>query len=70
MARYAEQPYTLKEGSRPFEPVPADPRDRLAKWRALRRYRSQLPLLGMAERLDRRLLRLVLEPERVAWPAV
>ncbi len=70
VASYAEQPYTSKEGSRPFDPVPADPRDRLAKWRALRRYRSQLPLLGMPGRLDRRLLRLVLEPERVAWPAV
>ena len=70
LALYAEEPYTSKGGSRPFEPMPASPRDRLAKWRALRRYRSQLPLLGMPGRLDRRLLRLVLEPERVAWPAV
>jgi LmbE family N-acetylglucosaminyl deacetylase len=59
---YAEQPYTLRSGREPqvpgwltaavggnlaFEPVTVGPRDRLAKWRSVRRYRSQLPLLGM-----------------------
>jgi LmbE family N-acetylglucosaminyl deacetylase len=70
VALYAEQPYTWKEGSTPFAPVALGPRDRLAKWRALRCYRSQLPLLGLHRAPGRGPLRLALEPERVAWPAV
>ena len=59
---YAEHPYTRRHGGAPqvpvwaaeafgapssFAGVPVGARDRLAKWRAIRRYRSQLPLLGM-----------------------
>jgi LmbE family N-acetylglucosaminyl deacetylase len=65
---YAEQPYTLRDGSTPFTPVIVSPRDRLAKWRAVRAYRSQLPLLGMARTVRGGPLRLVLAAERVAWP--
>jgi len=62
VALYAEQPYTLRErrdpeapawlceslhdGS-PFRQRRARLGDRRAKWRAIRRYRSQLALLGM-----------------------
>lgn len=78
---YAEQPYAHRAASEPkttvwledalgttirFEHVAAGRRDRLAKWRAIRKYRSQLPLLGM-----RRSLRSgphsVLWGETVAW---
>ncbi|HXF98348.1 MAG TPA: PIG-L family deacetylase [Gaiellaceae bacterium] len=74
---YAEQPYAARaggpaavpswlgvEGS--FEPARAGLRDLLAKWRAVRAYRSQLPLLGMRE-LRRGPLALALKRERVAW---
>ena len=79
---YAEQPYTRREGTDPrvadgladavgaasvFEPVPARTRDRLAKWRAIRRYRSQLRLLGMRRSLRRGPHRYALAPEWVAW---
>ena len=62
LALYAEQPYTRRAGTEPRLPAwlsrtlgggpefaarPVRPRDRLAKWRAIRCYRSQLPLLGM-----------------------
>lgn len=67
LAEYAEQPYTLRERDEPFAPVPLDPRDRLAKWRALRAYRSQLPLLAL-DGLRRGPLRLALADERIAWP--
>ena len=80
-ALYAEQPYTRRAsaepdpprwvakalGARTFEPLPTSPRDRLAKWRAIRAYRSQLPLLGMTRDLRRGPLRLALADERVAW---
>ena len=68
MALYAEQPYTLRDGGTPYARVEAAARDRLAKWRAIRAYRSQLPLLGMQRDLRRGPLRLALADERVAWP--
>lgn len=50
-AFYAEQPYTTRSGERPpgFLALPPDARSRLAKWRAIRGYRSQLPLLALDE---------------------
>ena len=50
--------------------VRADPgvvRDRLAKWRAIRQYASQLPLLAMKRSLRRGPHTLALAPEPVAW---
>jgi LmbE family N-acetylglucosaminyl deacetylase len=79
---YAEQPYTRREGGEPqvaawvagvvgdpsvFAPVRARLRDRLAKWRAIRRYRSQLRLLGMHRSVRRGAHRYALAPEWVAW---
>jgi LmbE family N-acetylglucosaminyl deacetylase len=83
VALYAEQPYTRRDGrdpevpewvegalgARSFEPAPAEPRDRLAKWRAIRRYRSQLPLLAMRRSLRRGPIRHAVAPEWVAWSA-
>lgn len=68
MALYAEQPYTAREGTAPFARVGVGARDRLAKWRAVRAYRSQLPLLGMRRDIRRGPLGLALADERVAWP--
>lgn len=68
--RYAEQPYAMRSGSAPFTPVAASARDRLAKWRAVRAYRSQLPLLGLRRTLRRGPLRLAWVEERVASPDV
>jgi LmbE family N-acetylglucosaminyl deacetylase len=68
VALYAEQPYTLRAGATPFSRARVRARDRLAKWRAIRRYRSQLPLLGMTGDVRRGPLRLALADERVAWP--
>jgi LmbE family N-acetylglucosaminyl deacetylase len=67
MALYAEQPYTVRDGGAPFARVEVAARDRLAKWRAIRAYRSQLQLLGMRD-VRRGPLRLALADERVAWP--
>jgi LmbE family N-acetylglucosaminyl deacetylase len=67
-ALYAEQPYTLRGGASPFEPAALGMRDRLAKWRALKCYRSQLLLLGMRRGLRRAPLRLAWADERIAWP--
>ena len=67
LALYAEQPYTQRFGGAPFEPVPASMRDRVAKWRAIREYRSQLALLAMRRTLRRGPLRLALAVERIAW---
>lgn len=85
---YAEQPYagragiravpewlSARLGSAPFEDVPASGRDRLAKYRALRRYRSQLGLLGLTRRAGAPLVRLVwphaeAAREAVAWVRV
>ena len=69
VARYAEQPYTFRTTSAPFEPVDVGFRDRVAKWRALRAYRSQLPLLGMHRSVRRGPLRLAFADERVELPA-
>lgn len=66
--RYAEQPYTLRQGGTPFTAVALGARDRLRKWRAIRAYRSQLPLLGMRRTLRRGPGRLALANEMVAWP--
>jgi LmbE family N-acetylglucosaminyl deacetylase len=78
---YAEQPYTGRAGDEPrvaawvskavgeastFEPVRTELRDRLAKWRAIRQYRSQLPLLGMRRTLRRGALGYALAAEWVA----
>ena len=68
IAIYAEQPYTLRVGGSPFEPAALGARDRLAKWRALRCYRSQLPLLGMRRGPRRGPLRHAWADERIAWP--
>jgi LmbE family N-acetylglucosaminyl deacetylase len=76
---YAEQPYTLRAGEYPvvprvftaelegqlaFAPVKTAFRDRLAKYRAIRAYASQLQLLALG---GRRGLELALHPELVAW---
>lgn len=78
---YAEQPYARRGKSEPrvplwgeealgaapaFDPVSAGGRDWLAKWRAIRCYRSQLPLLGMTRSL-RRGPHSLLWGELVAW---
>lgn len=68
VAQYAEQPYTSRTTSLPFEPVAVGPRDRVAKWRAVLAYRSQLPLLGMRGSVRRGPLRLSQADERVESP--
>jgi LmbE family N-acetylglucosaminyl deacetylase len=70
LALYAEQPYTLRQGpvAAPFAPAALGLRDRVAKWRAVRAYRSQLPLLGMSRGLPRGPLRLAWADERISWP--
>jgi LmbE family N-acetylglucosaminyl deacetylase len=52
---YAEQPYTRRSMAAPaaFESVETSVPDRFAKWRAIRQYRSQLPLLAMRRSLTR-----------------
>ena len=67
-ALYAEQPYTLRAAATPFAQAPVATRDRVAKWRAIRAYRSQLPLLGMQRSLRRGAFRLAWADERIAWP--
>jgi LmbE family N-acetylglucosaminyl deacetylase len=77
---YAEQPYTRRAGAAPeapdwiadatasgaFEEAPAQFRDRVAKWRAIREYRSQLPLLGMSRSFTRGAHRYAFAPEWIA----
>jgi LmbE family N-acetylglucosaminyl deacetylase len=78
---YAEQPYASRAAEEPrapfwleetlgvppsFELVPAAMGDRVAKWRAVRRYETQLPLLGM-RRSMRRGPHSILWGEAVAW---
>jgi LmbE family N-acetylglucosaminyl deacetylase len=78
---YVEQPYAVRAGRDPrvpqwveealgaqpvFGPVSACARDRLAKWRAIRCYRSQLPLLGLEPGV-RSGPHMLLRGERVAW---
>ena len=50
-AFYAEQPYATRSGDRPsgFDALRGGARDRLAKFRAIRSYGSQLPLLALGE---------------------
>jgi LmbE family N-acetylglucosaminyl deacetylase len=69
--RYVELLYARREagGTGGFERVRSGPRDRLAKWRAIRAYRSQLPLLGMRRSLRSGPLALALAAEAVAWSA-
>jgi LmbE family N-acetylglucosaminyl deacetylase len=67
VARYAEEPYTWREGGSPFTRVSAPRRDRLAKWRAIRAYRSQLSLLDIRG-LRRGAHRLAWRAERISWP--
>jgi hypothetical protein len=80
LALYAEQPYTRRAGVTPevsdwlaeataatvFEEAHARLRDRVAKWRAIREYRSQLPLLGMRRSLKRGTHRCAFGPEWIA----
>jgi LmbE family N-acetylglucosaminyl deacetylase len=70
VGRYAEPLYVRREGVRPpasYRALRPGPRDGLAKWRAIREYRSQLPLLGLSRGLRRGPLALALTPEAVAW---
>lgn len=68
---YVEQPYGRREGedgAGAFHRIRATRRrDRLAKWRAIREYRSQLPLLGMTRSVARGPLALAFGREAVAW---
>lgn len=74
VSRYAEQPYTRREGVDPadrgFARVSVRLDDRIAKWRAIRRYASQLPLLAMRRSLRRGPHRYAAAPEWVAWGPV
>jgi LmbE family N-acetylglucosaminyl deacetylase len=74
---YAEQPYTMRlaeapqraerlDGA-PFALVEVTLAARIAKWRAIRAYRSQLPLLALRG-VSRGPHRLALASELVAWP--
>jgi len=78
---YVEQPYARRTEGDPrvpswgeqalgqtpvFEVVSSRVRDRLAKWRAIRQYRSQLPLLGMGRSL-RHAPHSILRGERIGW---
>jgi hypothetical protein len=69
VGRYAEQPYTQRAGSAPrsFERVETALRDRLAKWRAIAQYGSQLHLLGMRHSPTRGPHVLAFADESVAW---
>jgi LmbE family N-acetylglucosaminyl deacetylase len=67
---YAEQPYTLRAAGTPFANATVSARDRVAKWRAVRAYRSQLPLLGMRGSLRRGAIRLAWADERIGWPSL
>jgi LmbE family N-acetylglucosaminyl deacetylase len=62
VGRYAEQPYASRSGSPPggFERLETGARTLFAKWRAIRRYRSQRPLLALGPLT-------LLRDERVAW---
>jgi LmbE family N-acetylglucosaminyl deacetylase len=70
IGRYAESLYARRAEAEPpadYTPVRTSARDRLAKWRAIREYRSQLPLLGLSRSLTRGPLSLALAREAVAW---
>jgi LmbE family N-acetylglucosaminyl deacetylase len=67
---YAETLYVRRERvdlPPSFRRLEPSRRDRLAKWRAIREYRSQLPLLGMRRSVARGPLALALAAEAVAW---
>lgn len=66
---YAEQPYTHRTRAAPksFVRVETPLRDRLAKWRAIRQYRSQLPLLAMRRSVTRGPHVLAFTAEAISW---
>jgi LmbE family N-acetylglucosaminyl deacetylase len=67
---YVENPYAGRADGAPgdsYRSMRPGPRHRLAKWRAIREYRSQLPLLGMAGSLTRGRLAAALAREAIAW---
>jgi hypothetical protein len=67
---YIEHPYSGRVGGDPgesYRSLGAGQRHRLAKWRAIREYRSQLPLLGLSRGLTRGPLAVALAGEAVAW---
>jgi LmbE family N-acetylglucosaminyl deacetylase len=70
VGRYAEQPYTLRAGADPlagsFARASVRLDDRIAKWRAIRCYASQLPILAMRG-LRRGPHRYAAAPEWIAW---
>ena len=71
VGRYAEQPYTFRAGADPagagFARTTVGLGDRLAKWRAIRCYASQLPLLGMRGSVRRGPHRYAAASEWIAW---
>jgi len=69
VGRYAEQPYTQRAGSAPssFERVESGLRDRVAKWRGIRQYRSQLELLGMRRSLTGGPRVFAFADEAISW---
>ena len=71
VGRYAEQPYTRRAGVDPahmgFSRTSVRLDDRIAKWRAMRRYASQLPLLAMRRSLRRGPHRYAAASEWIAW---
>jgi len=84
VALYVEQPYARRGADEPsvadwvteavgelsaFAELGAGRRARLAKWRALRHYESQLPLLGMRRRVGETPRSYAFASELVAWSA-
>ena len=71
VGRYAEQPYTRRAAADPggagFARAPVRLDDRIAKWRAIRCYASQLPLLAMRGSLRRGPHRYAAAREWIAW---
>ena len=71
VGRYAEQPYTRRAAADPggagFARAPVRLDDRIAKWRAIRCYASQLPLLAMRGSLRRGPHRYAAGREWIAW---
>jgi len=68
--RYAEVLYVRRGGvtlPESFRTLDVRARDRLAKWRAIREYRSQLPLLGLSRSPTRGPISLARAREAVAW---
>jgi LmbE family N-acetylglucosaminyl deacetylase len=67
---YVEHPYAARDGGDPgdsYRSLRTGPRHRLAKWRAIREYRSQLPLLGMVGSFANGPLAISLAREAIAW---